>query len=89
MAIAALSSSRSANGWVPDRLATPHVVRFAKNLDSLLDLLAATADGLAAAWNLQKEGISIQIDFDATEISGRRFRDEKGLNFQLGGASLL
>jgi hypothetical protein len=33
--------------WVPDQLLPPNVVRFAKKLDALIDLLDATADALA------------------------------------------
>jgi hypothetical protein len=46
------------------------VIRFAKKLDGLLDLLGATADGLAATWDLQTEGISVETDFDAGDDFG-------------------
>jgi hypothetical protein len=51
-------------GSVPDQLQPPNVMRFAKKLDALLDLLAATADGLAAEWDLQRDGISSESDLD-------------------------
>jgi hypothetical protein len=49
---------------VPPQLQPPNVVRFAKRLDALIDLLAATADSLAAAWDLQRDGISSESDLD-------------------------
>lgn len=38
------------------QLLLPNVVRFAGRLDALLNLLDATADALAATWDLQQEG---------------------------------
>jgi len=55
---------------VPQQLQPPNVVRFAKRLDALLDLLAATADGLAAEWDLQQAGISTEADLDAGDDLG-------------------
>jgi hypothetical protein len=39
-------------------------------LDALIDLLAATADGLAAEWDLQQDGISTEADLDAGDDFG-------------------
>jgi hypothetical protein len=50
------------DGSVPPQLESPNVIRFARKLDGLLELLAATADGLAAVWDLQQEGISVDFD---------------------------
>ncbi len=58
------SSSRSRDGSAPPQLQPPNVVRFARKLDGLLDLLDAVADGLAAAWDLQQAGISSESDLD-------------------------
>jgi len=49
VAVALSPGNRPAEGWVPDQLKPPNVVHFAKQLDALLDLLAMTTDGLAAA----------------------------------------
>jgi hypothetical protein len=65
--VAVRPANRRPDGWVPSQLQTPNVVRFAKRLDALLNLLAATADGLAAEWDLQQEGISSESDLDAGE----------------------
>lgn len=43
VAVAKRPGERRAVGSVPDKLLPPNVVRFAKRLDGLLDLLAATA----------------------------------------------
>ena len=48
VSIAVHSRSRARDGSVPLQLQPPNVVRFAKRLDFLLDLLDATADALAA-----------------------------------------
>jgi hypothetical protein len=40
--------NRRPDGWVPSQLLPPNVVRLAKRLDGLLNLLDATADALAA-----------------------------------------
>jgi hypothetical protein len=61
--VAVQSKNRRSDGWVPDQLLPPNVVRIAKKLDALIDLLDATADGLAA-WDLQQEGISSEQDLD-------------------------
>jgi hypothetical protein len=45
------SRNRRPGGWVPHQLRPPNVVRFAKKLDGLLDLLGVTADALAAMWD--------------------------------------
>jgi hypothetical protein len=63
VAVAVRPRNRRPDGWVPPQLEPPNVIRFAKKLDALLDLLAATADGLAATWDLQQEGIG-EDDFD-------------------------
>lgn len=52
------SASRDRGGSAPPQLLPPNIVRFAARLDAFLDLLAATADGLAATWDLQQDGIS-------------------------------
>jgi hypothetical protein len=62
--VAVRPGNRRSDGWMPPQLEPPNVVRFAKKLDALLDLLAATADGLAAAWDLQRDGISSEADLD-------------------------
>ena len=61
------SMSRARDGSAPEQLQPANVIRLAKKLDSLLDLLSATADALAATWDLQKEGISIEIVPEAEE----------------------
>jgi hypothetical protein len=50
------SSSRRSDGWVPHQLQPPNVVRFAKKLDGLLNLLDATTDALAATGDQQVSG---------------------------------
>jgi hypothetical protein len=65
VAVAKRPSHRCPDFSVPDQLLPPNVVRFAKKLDALLDLLAATADGLAAEWDLHRDGISSEADLDA------------------------
>ncbi len=52
--LAVHSGNRTADGWVPPQLQPPNVVRFAKKLDVLIDLLDSTADGLAAASDLRR-----------------------------------
>jgi hypothetical protein len=56
--LAVRSGNRSPDGWVPPQLQPPNVVRFAEKLDALIDLLESTADGLAAAWDLQTGGMT-------------------------------
>jgi hypothetical protein len=70
VAVAVRPANRRPDGWVPSQLQTPNVVRFAKRLDALLDLLAATADGLAADWDLQQEGISAETHFSGGDDFG-------------------
>jgi hypothetical protein len=70
VAVAMRPGNRRAVGSVPDHLQPPNIVRFAKRLDALLDLLAATADGLAAEWDLQQDGISTEADLDAGDDFG-------------------
>jgi hypothetical protein len=43
--------NRRPDSWVPDRLLPPNVVQFSKKLDTIIDLLDATADALAAKWD--------------------------------------
>lgn len=50
VAVAVHPGNRRSDGWMPQQLQPPNVVQFAKKLDGLLDLLAATADALAATW---------------------------------------
>jgi hypothetical protein len=70
VAVAMRPGNRRAVGAVPDQLQPPNVIRLAKKLDSLLDLSAATADGLAAEWDLQRDGISSEADLDAGDDFG-------------------
>ena len=65
VAVAMRPGNRRPDFSVPQQLQPPNVVRFAKRLDALLDFLAATADGLAAEWDLQRDGISTEADLDA------------------------
>jgi hypothetical protein len=51
VAIAVRPGNRRPDGSVPDQLLPPHVVQFAKKLDTLIDLLDATSDALAAKWD--------------------------------------
>ena len=48
VAVAVQSGNRRPDSWVPNQLLPPNVVRLAKRLDALLELLDATADALAA-----------------------------------------
>jgi hypothetical protein len=50
---------------VPDQRQSANVIRIAKKLDALIDLLNATADALAATWDLRAEGISVELDPEA------------------------
>ena len=54
--------NRRSDGWVSQQLQPLNVVRLARKLDGLLDLLNATADALAATWDLRAEGISAKLD---------------------------
>jgi hypothetical protein len=65
VAVAMRPGNRRPDFSVPQQLQPSNVVRFAKRLDALLDLLAATADGLAAEWDLQRDGILTEADLDA------------------------
>jgi len=51
VACAVQPGSRRSDGCVPDQLQPLNVVRFARKLDALLDLLEVTADALAATWD--------------------------------------
>lgn len=53
VAVAVRPGNRRSDGWVPNQLLPPNVVRLAKRLDGLLDLLGATADALAATSDQQ------------------------------------
>jgi hypothetical protein len=64
------SSGRPRDGLVPHQLQPHNVIRIAKKMDGLLDLLNATADALAATWDLRAEGISVQLDPEAGEDFG-------------------
>lgn len=48
MAVSMCPGNRRADGWVPNQPKPPNVMQIAKRLDSLLDLLDATTDALAA-----------------------------------------
>ena len=52
VAVAVQSKHRGRPGDVPSSLQKSKVLQLAPRLDALLDLLAATADGLAATWDL-------------------------------------
>jgi hypothetical protein len=60
VAVAVRSGNRRPDFWVPSQLQPPNVVRLAKKLDGLLDLLDSTADALAATWDMQRDGISAE-----------------------------
>jgi len=60
------AANRRADSWVPDKLLPPNIVKFAKRLDALIDLLDATADALAAKW----DQISGEETFQAGEDFG-------------------
>lgn len=53
VAVAVQSRNRRPDGWVPLQLQPPNVVKTAKKLDALLDLLDSTADALAAVGDQQ------------------------------------
>ena len=50
------SDHRGLPGNVPPPLQKANVLELVPRLDALLDLLAATADGLAATWDLMEDG---------------------------------
>jgi hypothetical protein len=52
VAVAVRSKQRGRPGEVPQLLQKSKVLQLVPKLDALLDLLAATADGLAATWDL-------------------------------------
>jgi hypothetical protein len=52
VAVAIQSKHRGRPGDVPSSLQKSNVLQLVPKLDALLDLLAATADGLAATWDL-------------------------------------
>ena len=56
VACAVRSKHRGLPGDVPPPLQKSKVLDLVPRLDALLDLLAATADGLAATWDLMKDG---------------------------------
>lgn len=60
VAVAVRSKNRVRPGDVPSLLEKSKVLGMVPKLDALLDLLAATADGLAAEWDMQKDGISAE-----------------------------
>lgn len=64
------AANRRADSWVPDKLLPTNVVQFAKKLDALIDLLDATADALAAVWDLQRDGILTKANLDAENDFG-------------------
>jgi hypothetical protein len=67
VAVAVNPANRRRDFSVPDQLQPANVIRLARKLDGLLDLLNATADALAATWDLQAEGISVELDPDVGE----------------------
>jgi hypothetical protein len=67
IAVAVHSKTRTRVGAVPPQLQPTNVIRLAKRLDALIDLLNATADALAATWDLQAEGISVELNSGAGE----------------------
>jgi hypothetical protein len=68
VAVAMRSDNRRPDGWVPQQLQPPNVVRLAKKLDDSLNLLEVTADALAATWDrVSNEGKSYaREDFKPT-----------------------
>jgi hypothetical protein len=64
--VAVQSRNRRPDGWVPDQLLPPNVVRLAKKLDALIDLLDATADALAATWENVSGEETLQAGDDFT-----------------------
>ncbi len=64
VAVAVQSKHRGRPGDVPSSLQKSKVLQLVPKLDALIDLLAGTADGLAATWDLQREGISSESDLD-------------------------
>ena len=51
VAVAVRPGNRRPDSWVPNQLLPPKVVQFSKKLDTLIDLLDATSDALAATWD--------------------------------------
>jgi hypothetical protein len=62
---AVLSTERDRCGGVPSHLQKSKIAELLPKFDALADLLAATADGLAAEWNLQVEAVT-EIGFKPT-----------------------
>jgi hypothetical protein len=56
VAVAVQARNRRPDGWVPDQLLPPNVVKFAKMLDTLIGLLDKTADALAATNGMMDHG---------------------------------
>jgi hypothetical protein len=57
VALAVRSKHRGRPGDVPSSLQKSKVLQLVPKLDALVDQLAATADALAAKWNLQRDGV--------------------------------
>ena len=68
VAVAVQFRNRRPDGWVPNQLEQPNVVRLAKRLDGLLDLLDGTTDALAAMWEKEsgEEKYHAEDDFMPT-----------------------
>jgi hypothetical protein len=61
VALAVRPGNRRADGWVPNQLQSPNIVRFAERLDALLGLLATTSDVLAATQGLMEDGTEVGL----------------------------
>jgi hypothetical protein len=59
------SGERDRRGGVPSQLQKSRIAQLLPKLDALVDLLAATADGLAAEWDLRMEAVD-EIGFKPT-----------------------
>jgi hypothetical protein len=68
--VAVHSGARRRDGSAPPQLQPSNVIRLGRKLDALIDLLDATADALAATWDLQAEGIVTELDFKAEDDFG-------------------
>ena len=62
------SHHRGSPGDVPPSLKKDEMLEVVPKLDALLDLLAATTDGLAATWDLQEEGADEETFYDGGDI---------------------
>jgi len=60
VAVALRPGNRRLDGSVPPQLQASNVVRLAGKLDTLLDLLNGTADGLAATLDMARDGITAE-----------------------------